>query len=446
MGGKESVFVVSLGCAKNRVDSEHMLGLLKSKGFQLSSVVEEADIAVINTCAFIQDAVEEAIDEILEVVSLKKHGKLGMVIVVGCLVQRYGYKLAREIPEVDGWLGTGEIHRIAELASRRAGEAGRSFYIGRPLYLPDHRVPRIYDEPFYSAYLKIAEGCSHRCSYCMIPAVRGRFRSRKPQSLVAEARQMIRKGAREINLVAQDTTMYGKDLGGSVSLESLLDRLAVLNGIRWVRLLYCHPDGMSERLLDLIDSEEVLCPYLDLPLQHVNENILRDMGRKTGEESPWELIERIRSTKRRISLRTTLMVGFPGETEEVFSELCEFVKRAEFDHLGVFIFSPEKGTRAARLKPTVTRKEAERRADTLMRLQAGISEKNNQRLVGRVAPVLVEGRSAEHDHVVTGRTATMAPEVDGQVLIRRGRGIVGEIVPVLFTKAYPYDLVGEIAR
>jgi len=422
-----------------------MLGLLKSKGFRLSYVVEEAHIAVVNTCAFIQEAVEEAIDEILELASLKEKGQLERLIVVGCLVQRYGYKLAREIPEVDGWLGTGEIHRIAEVASIRPGEMVQSFYIGRPFYLADHRVPRIHSEPFYSAYLKIAEGCSHRCSYCIIPAMRGPFRSRRPESLIAEAKEMIGKGAREINLVAQDTTMYGKDLGGSVCLESLLERLAVLKGIRWVRLLYCHPHGMSERLLDLIDSEKVLCPYLDLPLQHVNECILRDMHRKRGKESPLELMERIRSRKRRISLRTTLMVGFPGETEEVFHELCEFVKEAEFDHLGVFTFSPEEGTRAARMKSTVTRKEAERRLHKLMGLQAGISERNNRRLLGEVAPVLIEGRSAEHDDMLMGRTATMAPEVDGQVLIAKGRGIAGEIVPVLFTKAFPYDLLGEIA-
>ena len=444
MDAKESVFLISLGCAKNLVDSENMLGMLKADGFDLAPGIDEAEVAVVNTCGFIGPAVEEAIDTILEVVALKKRGALKKVVVTGCFVQRYGYKLRREIPEVDGWLGTGEFYRVVDVMTNGRSSAPAPFFIGRPTYLADHSVPRISTEPFYSAYLKVAEGCSHRCSYCIIPSLRGPFRSRMPESLMVEAEEMISRGVREINLVAQDTTMYGKDLGEGVCLEDLLERLVKVDGIRWIRLLYCHPNGISNRLLELIDSEEAICPYLDLPQQHVNENILRAMGRNVGNETPWALIERIRSRKRRISLRMTLMVGFPGETEEMFNELCDFVRMAQVDHLGVFIFSAEKGAPAACLQPTVVREEAERRRDTIMALQADISKKINQPMVGYTVPVLVEGPSRETDLLLKGRTATMAPDVDAQVLINRGKGVQGEIMPVLIKQAHAYDLVGEI--
>jgi ribosomal protein S12 methylthiotransferase len=444
MDKKESVFFISLGCAKNLVDSENMLGMLRSSGFDLASSIDKAEVAVINTCGFIQAAVEEAIDTILEVVSLKKRGALKRVVVTGCFVQRYGYKLRKEIPEVDGWLGTGEFYRIVDAIKNSRSSAPAQFFIGRPTYLADHSVPRILTAPFYSAYLKVAEGCSHRCSYCIIPSLRGPFRSRTPESLIAEAKEMISRGVKEINLVAQDTTMYGKDLDGIVSLENLLERLVKLEGIRWIRLLYCHPNGISNRLLELLDSEEVICPYLDIPQQHVNEKILRAMGRNGGKESLWAMIEKIRSGKRRISLRTTLMVGFPGETEEMFDELLDFVRMAQVDHLGVFIFSGEKGTVAARLKQTVAHEDAERRRDTIMAFQEDISKKINQRMIGQTVQVLVEGPSHETDLLLKGRTATMAPDVDAQVLINRGMGVPGEIMPVLVSQAHAYDLVGEI--
>lgn len=255
---------------------------------------------------------------------------------------------------------------------------------------------------------------------------------------------MASQGVKELNLIAQDTTMYGKDLDTGKSLEDLLEILVTIKGIRWIRLLYCHPDGVSDRLLELIDSEEVICPYLDLPLQHVNGKILKAMGRNSVKETAWQLIERIRSGRRRIGLRTTLMVGFPGETDEVFDELCDFVTMAQFDHLGVFVFSGEKGTVAARLKPAVRPDIGQTRAEKILDLQAEISRKINQQIVGEIVPVLLEGLSPETDLLLKGRTATMAPEVDGQVLINRGQGMAGEIMPVLITEAHPYDLVGEI--
>ena len=438
------VFLISLGCAKNLIDSEHMLGILDSRGFGLTSSIEDAEFALINTCGFLQSAVEEAIDTILETARLKNEGKLKKIVVVGCFVQRYGYKLVKEIREVDGWLGTGEIRRVADILLNDNKNAPVPFFISRPTFLADHHLPKVQATPFYTAYLRIAEGCSHRCSYCLIPKLRGPFRSRSLKSLIKEAEEMADRGVKEINLIAQDTSLYGKELYGETCFEDLLEGLINIEGIRWVRPLYFHPKNVSERLLALIDSEEAVCPYLDLPFQHVNQTLLKSMGREPGKETPGELIERIKAKKRRISIRTTLMVGFPGETEEIFAQLCDFVKMAEFDHLGVFTFSPEKGTAAARLRPTVDRDTAEKRLAEIMTLQAGISKKINQRKIGKSLPVLIEGSSPETDLLLTGRTATMAPDVDTKVLINEGEGAVGEIMPVKITEAHAYDLVGKI--
>jgi ribosomal protein S12 methylthiotransferase len=444
IGKKGRVFLISLGCAKNLVDSEHILGVLQERDFVFAQSLVEAEFAVINTCGFIRSAVEETIDTILEVANLKGQGKLEKVVVLGCFVQRYGYKLAKEIPEVDGWLGTGEIQRVADILEKNSMVSSVPVHISRPVHLADHTVPRIQISPFYSAYLMIADGCSHRCSYCIIPRLRGPFRSRGLESLCIQAEEMAQSGVREINLISQDTTMYGEDLNESVCLEDLLERLVLIKGIRWIRLLYCYPGEISDRLLELIDSEEAICPYLDLPLQHVNERLLKAMGRNFSGETPWELVERVRSGRRKISLRTTLMVGFPGETEDMFNELCDFVKMAEFNHLGTFIFSREKGARAARFKSTVEREIAQQRQETIMKLQRKISRKLNQCLVGETLSVLIEGVSRETDLLLKGRTETMAPDVDGQVLINKGEGVAGEIMPVLITDAHDYDLVGEI--
>jgi ribosomal protein S12 methylthiotransferase len=441
MKPKHKVCVISLGCAKNLVDSEHILGWLAEKKYPLVGKVEGADVAVINTCGFIQSAVEEAIHTILELSERKKKGQLRKLFVVGCFVQRYGYKLRLEMPEVDGWAGPGEIHRIAELL-QESSRKGPRFLINRPTFLPDHRTPRVQSTPSFTAYLKIAEGGSHRCSFCIIPQLRGPFRSRSLESLIEEAVQMAERGVQEVNLIAQDTTMYGRDLRRGYQLEDLVEKLMQVRGISWIRILYSHPERITDRFLELMESPSPLCPYLDIPIQHVHPEILRAMGRGMDEAKVRQLIERIRSKNERISLRTTVMVGFPGETEAAFKRLLGFVQNAEFDHLGAFVFSPEKGTAAGRMKNPVEQAVAERRRDRIMRLQAKISRKKNEGRIGQVYPVLVERAGEEKDLLLTGRTVFMAPEVDGRVLIRRGGAEVGQIVPVKILEAETYDLVG----
>ncbi|MGD9073997.1 MAG: 30S ribosomal protein S12 methylthiotransferase RimO [Desulfobacteraceae bacterium] len=445
MKSKKKIFLVSLGCAKNLVDSENVLGMLKTNGFLLVSTIQEAEVAIVNTCAFIQSAVDESIDTILEVAKRKERGELEALFVIGCFVQRYGYKLLREIPEVDGWLGTGEIHKIVDILGGRAQETP-PFLISRPTYLADHTMPRVQTTPFYSAYLKIAEGCSHKCTYCTISRLRGPYRSRSLESLIVEAENLVARGVKEINLIAQDTTLYGRDLEGDIYLEDLLERLVHVQGLHWIRILYGHPHGISDRLLELVDGEKMICPYLDIPLQHINEKILKAMGRCCDGESPRQLIERIRARTQQVSLRTTVMVGFPGETDEIFDELYGFVKEAEFDHLGGFIYSPEEGTSAARLETAIEERVAQERLDAIMSLQGQISERKNQEMLGHIVSVLVEGVSPETDLLLKGRMATMAPEVDGQVLINKGDGMIGEIVPVRITEAHTYDLVGHIVQ
>jgi ribosomal protein S12 methylthiotransferase len=439
------VFFVNLGCVKNLVDSEHMLGLIKEEGYEITDDPLDAEIAIVNTCAFIKPAVEESIDTILDLASSKQKGHLRNLLVVGCFVQRYGRKLLRKIPEVDGWLGTGQIYRICEVL-RAQGDNSPAIFLDRPNFLADHRVPRVQTTPFYYAYLKIAEGCSHPCSYCIVPSLRGPFRSRAVDSLFIEAKKMVKRGVREINVVAQDTSRYGHDLEPPCTLEDLLEKLLSISDLKWLRILYAHPYRLTERLLDIIDSEEVMCPYLDVPIQHINPDILSAMGRPLDSESIPQLIERIRRRSRKIAIRTTVMIGFPGETEEQFRELCDFIREAKFDRLGAFSFSPEKGTPAARLKDNIPQEVVERRIEEIMEIQAGNSRELNKELVGKTVPVLIEGLHPETDLLLSGRTATMAPDIDGQVLINNGFALVGEIVPVRITEAHTYDLVGAIER
>ena len=444
MNDTRALFFISLGCAKNRVDSEHMLGILKRDGYEPVDEIEKAGCVVINTCGFLQEAVGEAIDTILDAARFKERGILKKLVVTGCFVQRYGYKLRTEIPEVDGWLGTAEIHRIADVLKGDSDGKTIPMHISRPVFPADHCLPRTRTTPFYTAYLRIAEGCANRCSYCLIPKLRGPFRSRAMDALLLEASEMAAQGVRELNLVAQDTSRYGEDIYGERRIMPLLEGLSSIEGFQWIRLLYFHPTRLTEAFLDFMDEWERIAPYLDLPFQHSNPAILKAMRRDPENNTPWDLMTMIRSRKRRICIRTSLMVGFPGETEEMFESLCDFVKMARFDHLGVFVFSPEEGTSAFRLPDPVDHEIALERQKHLMTLQADISKSLNQAKVGEVLPVLIEGESPETDLLLEGRTAGMAPDVDSRVLINDGEGRAGEIMPVLITEAHAYDLVGRI--
>jgi len=446
VASKTRVFPISLGCAKNLVDTEYMLGLLGEQGFVCVSEAEEADCLLINTCGFIREAEEEALETIEEALVQKCRDHRVRVVVAGCLVQRRGYRLARAFPEVDGWLGTGQLHRIVEIVKGPRKEAAAPFLIGRAGFSFPARCPRVKSHPFFSSYLKIAEGCSHRCTFCTIPRIRGPYRSRDPRELVQEAKELAAQGVRELNLVAQDTTRYGADLEEGACLEGLLEALLRIEGLEWIRVLYAHPSGVSDRLLDLLQGEERLCPYLDVPLQHISDLVLGLMGRGYTRKDVEGLLERIHRGGRDITVRSTLMVGFPGETEEHYRELEKWISEGWLHRLGVFVFSPEQGTRAARLGPPVDPAEAEARQQALMEIQAQISQGRHEALCGRVVPVLVEGYSQETELLLTGRTSGMAPEVDGRVIINQGEAEVGGFTPVRIREAYAYDLVGEVAE
>lgn len=436
------VFLISLGCPKNRVDSEVILGLLADNGFVPTASLDEADVVIINTCAFIQEAVQESIEAILEVARTKEKRTGTKLIVTGCLPQRYGEELAREIPQVDLWVGTGEFPRIPRLL--KGGES--TALIKKPRYLYDHRTPRMITNTPHSVYVKIAEGCSHACTFCLIPRLRGPYRSRGMYSVIQEVEQLVGGGAAEIILVAQDTTAYGADLVKKNGLYRLLKELIKISGLQWIRVLYAYPrpDNFLPSLLEMIAGEEKICSYLDIPIQHISAKILQRMGRRASERETRALINRIKKDYPEIRLRTTLMVGFPGEGEREFKELLTFVREAEFTHLGVFTYSPEEGTKAARLKHRIPSKIAAERAAQIMELQQGISWKKNKELIGSTLPVLVDGLGSGAEKGLQGRTAFQAPEIDGVVHIKKGTMPIGKMVVVKITQAGPYDLVGEI--
>jgi ribosomal protein S12 methylthiotransferase len=438
----EKVSLISLGCPKNQVDSEVILGLLAHDGLVYTSSFEEADIVIVNTCAFIQEAVQESIEVILELAQAKERGTINKLIVTGCLPQRYGEELAREIPEVDLWTGTGEFPRIPQLL--KGGEP--VVVIGKARYLYDHHTPRIITNSPHSAYVKIAEGCSHPCTFCLIPQLRGRYRSRVMDSVVREVAHLVTRGAAEINLVAQDITAYGTDLQEEQGLYRLLKELVKIEGLRWIRILYTypHPANFFPQLLDTVAGEERICPYLDIPIQHIDDKILQRMGRRTSGKETRALIKHIKREYPEIHLRTTLMVGFPGEGEGEFRDLVDFVQEVEFTHLGVFTFSPEEGTKASRMKGGIPPEIAEARAAQIMELQQGISWERNKKMIGSMVPVLIDGISAEPEGMLQGRTAFQAPEIDGVVSITKGDANIGDTVMVKITQAEPYDLVGEI--
>src|SRR5215813_1090041 len=479
---------VSLGCPKNLVDSEVMMGLLNRAGAEITTRADDADIIVVNTCSFIDSAKQESVDTILEMAQHKASGKAQKLIVAGCLVERYRSEIQKNIPDVDAVVGTGELERIIEAAgiapARRNAQEDSPFKIlierapsavkthsrpegaarkdsGRfsradwdgaiadlPNYLYNENTPRLLATGKTSAYLKIAEGCDHPCSFCIIPQLRGMFRSRHFESVIAEAQRLAANGVRELTLIGQDTTCYGEDLKIKDGLALLLARLTEIEELRWIRFLYAYPNKITGRLLETIAAHEKICPYVDVPLQHASASTLKRMKRGAGADIFLESIEKMRRTIPNLTLRTSFIVGFPGETESEFAELCDFVRAAEFDWMGVFAYSDEDGAAAFKLHDKVPSAEIERRRKKLMRIQQGISKRKKKQLVGRDFDLLVEGPSEETELLWEGRTPMHAPEIDGKVFINDFGSheslTRGEFYHCEITEAHDYDLVARI--
>ncbi|HEY6991898.1 MAG TPA: 30S ribosomal protein S12 methylthiotransferase RimO [Bryobacteraceae bacterium] len=435
---------VSLGCPKNLVDSEVMMGQLVANGHELTPQPGEADVIVVNTCSFIDPAKQESVDTILEMAEYKKTGKAQRLLVAGCLVERYRADIQKTIPEVDAVLGTNELEKITALCE---GLTPRE--LPSEPYLYHDLTARVFTTPRHSAYIKIAEGCDHPCSFCVIPQFRGAFRSRRFESVINEATRIFAMGGREINLIGQDTTCYGEDLGMKNGLADLLARLAEIpiELPKWIRFLYAYPNKITQRLLDTIATHDALVKYIDMPLQHASAPVLKRMKRGANADIFLKLLERIRATIPGVAIRTSMIVGFPGETEQNFDELCQFVQTAQFDRLGVFSYSDEETSQSYYLDAKVDKSTIYRRKRKLMALQRRISRGRNRRLVGREFPVLVEGPSKEIDLLWEARLATQAPEIDGVCLINDfgpGAGRPGEMRRLRITEAHDYDLVGEL--
>ncbi len=437
-----NVLFVSLGCDKNLVDSEVMLGLLRDKGYSLTNEEAEADIIVINTCCFIHDAKEESIQTILEMAEYKKSGRLQCLLVTGCLAQRYQTEILNEIPEVDAVLGTTATDKIVEAIEEALGGKKSEKYADlQALPLPD--THRVNTTGGYFSYLKIAEGCDKHCTYCIIPSLRGNFRSIPMERLVEEAKFLAEGGVKELTLIAQETTVYGVDLYGKKMLPELLDKLCEIEGIEWIRLLYCYPEEITDELIETMKRQPKICHYLDMPIQHAADTVLKRMGRRTNHKELDELIAKLRREIPDIALRTSLITGFPQETEEEHQELLEFVQSAGFERLGVFTYSKEENTPAARMKGQITKKVKLQRQKELMRLQQKISRQRGEEKVGKTIRVMIEGKLPEDD-IFIGRSYMDAPNVDGFVFVHsRDSYLSGEFVDVKITQAKEYDLVGE---
>ncbi len=439
------ILFVSLGCDKNLVDTEMMLGMLGDKGFSFTDDEAEADIVVVNTCCFIGDAKEESINTLLQMGELRESGQIKALIAAGCLAQRYREEIQKEIPQVDAIVGTTAIEDIvAAVEGVLAGQKQNHYRDINAKPATDHR--RVVTTGGHFAYLKIAEGCDKRCTYCIIPKVRGNYRSVPMENLVAEATQLAEGGVRELILVAQETTLYGVDLYGQKMLPKLLHELAQISGIYWIRILYCYPEEITEELIDTIAAEPKVCHYLDIPIQHASDEVLRRMGRRTNQQELREMIARLREKIPDICLRTTLISGFPGETQGDFEELYNFVDEMEFDRLGVFPYSQEEDTPAAEMPDQIEESVKEERRDELMELQQEIAFEKAQDMIGQELMVMIEGKVADED-VYVARTYRDAPNVDGFLFLNtRAELMTGDFVKVLVTDSNEYDLIGEISH
>lgn len=437
------ILFISLGCDKNLADTEVMLGLLASRGYEMTDDETQADIIVINTCCFIHDAKEESIQNILEMAEYKKTGQVKALIVTGCLAQRYRQEIIDEIPEVDEVLGTSAYDKILDAVD--AALAGKQEVMLADIdALPLPETKRLVTTGGHFAYLKIAEGCDKHCTYCIIPKIRGNFRSVPMERLVKEAKELAEQGVKELILVAQETTLYGKDLYGEKSLHVLIKELCKISGIRWIRILYCYPEEITDDLIQVMKEEPKVCHYLDLPIQHANDEILKRMGRRTSKQELIDIIEKLRREIPDICLRTTLITGFPGETKEQHEELMDFVDEIEFDRLGVFTYSPEEDTPAAVMPDQIDEEVKEKRQAELMELQQDIAFDNAQDMVDREVLVMIEGKVADENAYV-GRTYRDAPNVDGLIFINTDEELLsGDFARVKVTGAVDYDLIGEL--
>ena len=437
------IFCVSLGCDKNLVDTEMMLGLLNKDGYTFTDDEHEADVVVVNTCCFIGDAKEESVNTILEMAELKKEGRCKALIVTGCMAQRYKQEILDEIPEVDGILGTSTYDEISNVLKKVLGGSRESCFHDLNA-LPNVKVPRVVTTGGYYAFLKIAEGCDKRSTYCIIPDLRGSYRSVPMERLIKEAKQLASQGVKELILVAQETTLYGIDLYKKKSLPKLLHELCKVPGIQWIRIQYCYPEEITQELIETIRDEEKVCNYLDIPIQHASDRILKRMGRRTNQKQLREMIASLRSQIPDIALRTTLISGFPGETEEDQEEVMQFVDEMEFERLGVFAYSQEEDTPAAEFPDQIPQELKEERRDEIMELQQEISYEKSQSMIGRVLEVMIEGKVADENAYV-GRTYMDAPGVDGLIFINTDLDLMsGDFVRAKVTGALEYDLIGEI--
>ena len=436
--------LISLGCSKNTVDSENMLGILvKEKQLELVEDLEEADVVIVNTCAFINDAKEESIQTILEMADYKKDGNLKKLVVCGCLSERYKDELIKEIPEIDAVVGTGDVDKIGEVVDS-IQNGNKEIKVGSLDFLPTSKTPRMLTNYPHSAYLKISEGCDKKCTYCIIPSLRGELRSRTIEDVVEEAKILASDGVIELNLLAQEITEYGKDIYGKRMLPELLKELVKVEGIEWIRLYYMYPNSISDELIEVIKDESKICNYFDVPIQHISDNILQNMGRAKSGDYIRSILGRIRGRIPDATIRTTVIVGFPGETEENFEELKEFIKEFEFDYVGVFKYSREEDTVAYDLPNQIPEEIKEKRWSELLNIQGEIVERKNERFIGETVDVIIDGVSTESEYMLEGRMRSQALEIDGKVLTSDGTANVGDIVKVKLEQNFQYDFIGPI--
>lgn len=440
------ILFVSLGCDKNLVDTENMLGILKNKGFEFTDDEWEADIIAINTCCFIGDAKQESINTILEMAEHKKDARCKVLVVAGCLAHRYQDEIIKEIPEVDAFVGTSSYDKIADMINSVLEEKGISNFVEDANRMPMVEADRIVTTPGYYEYLKIAEGCDKHCTYCVIPKVRGNFRSFPIEYLVNQTKKLVEGGVKEIILAAQETTLYGVDLYGKKSLPKLLHELGLIEGLEWIRILYCYPEEINDELIEAIKNEPKVCHYLDMPIQHASDNILKRMGRRTSKQELTDIVAKLRREIPDIALRTTLITGFPGETDVDHEEVMQFIDECEFDRLGVFTYSREEDTVAAQMPDQIDEEIKEKYRDELMQLQQEISADRSAAMIGRIVRVMIEGFIPE-DNTYVGRSYKDAPNVDGLVFVECDRELMsGDFIDVKITGSTEYDLIGTIVE